>query len=82
MGCNSLDIEAYDATKEAVAADPENGKGSFETVTEWQDEPSAFPAAERRNRCPSACATVVSQGGGCATGVPSDTWLTRSASPR
>jgi uncharacterized OsmC-like protein len=45
MGCNSLDIEAYDATKEAVVADPENGKGSFETVTEWQDGAQAVTRA-------------------------------------
>lgn len=45
MGCASLDIEAYDATKGAVAADPEKGKGSFETVTEWQDGAQAVTRA-------------------------------------
>ncbi len=45
MGCASLNIEAYDATKDAVAADPEVGKGSFETITEWQDGAQAVTRA-------------------------------------
>lgn len=45
MGCASLNIEAYDATKKAVAADPEVGKGNFETVTEWQDGAQAVTRA-------------------------------------
>lgn len=34
--CN-IDLAAYDATREAVAADPETGKGSFTATTEWLD---------------------------------------------
>ena len=33
----TLDIDSYNATREAVSADPEKGKGSFEAVTEWHD---------------------------------------------
>lgn len=33
----NLDLETYNATREAVAEDPEQGKGSFEAVTEWHD---------------------------------------------
>ena len=47
MGCSSLNLEAYDATKEAVAADPEIGKGSFETITEWTDGAQAVTRARR-----------------------------------
>ena len=45
MSCASLNIQAYDATKEAVAADPQTGKGKFETVTEWQDGAQAVTRA-------------------------------------
>ena len=45
MSCASLDIEAYEATKQAVAADPDKGKGAFETVTEWQDGAQAITRA-------------------------------------
>ena len=45
MSCATLDIQAYDATRKAVAADPEKGKGDFETVTEWQDGAQAVTRA-------------------------------------
>jgi uncharacterized OsmC-like protein len=45
MGCASLNIEAYEATKQAVTADPEVGKGQFETVTEWKDGAQAVTRA-------------------------------------
>ncbi|MDX1637530.1 MAG: OsmC family protein [Balneolaceae bacterium] len=35
--CQTLDIETYSKTKEAVADDPEKGKGAFESVTIWKD---------------------------------------------
>jgi len=34
---NSLDLDAYHATREAVGRDPEQGRGAFEAVTEWRD---------------------------------------------
>jgi uncharacterized OsmC-like protein len=33
--CSNLDLATMLKTKEHVAANPEDGKGSFETVTEW-----------------------------------------------
>jgi uncharacterized OsmC-like protein len=35
--CQTLDIETYSKTKEAVSEDPEKGKGKFESVTIWKD---------------------------------------------
>lgn len=45
MSCASLNIQAYDATRETVAADPKKGYGSFETVTEWKDGAQATTRA-------------------------------------
>jgi uncharacterized OsmC-like protein len=35
--CSNLDLETMLKTSEHVAANPDDGKGSFETVTEWRD---------------------------------------------
>src|SRR4051812_45353901 len=35
--CTTLDLGAFDATKAAVEADPEAGKGAFRSVTTWED---------------------------------------------
>lgn len=35
--CTTLDLDAYDATRAAVQADPEAGRGSWKTTTEWID---------------------------------------------
>lgn len=35
--CQTLDIETYSKTKEAVSKDPSKGKGKFETETIWKD---------------------------------------------
>lgn len=35
--CQTLDIETYTKTKEAVSNDPSKGKGKFETETIWKD---------------------------------------------
>lgn len=35
--CTNLDLSAFDATRQAVAADPTVGRGSFSTVTTWDD---------------------------------------------
>lgn len=43
--CTTLDLDAYEATRKAVSADPAKGKGSFETVTEWQDGAQAVTRA-------------------------------------
>ncbi|PKQ11246.1 MAG: hypothetical protein CVT70_15210 [Alphaproteobacteria bacterium HGW-Alphaproteobacteria-1] len=43
--CSTLDLDAYEATREAVSADPDKGRGSFETVTEWQDGAQAVTRA-------------------------------------
>lgn len=32
-----IDLERYNATREAVAHDPDQGRGSFESVTEWRN---------------------------------------------
>jgi uncharacterized OsmC-like protein len=43
--CTSLDIDAFDATREAVSNDPSIGQGSFTTVTTWQDGARAHTTA-------------------------------------
>ena len=35
--CFSLDMDTFDQTKEAIRNDPNLGKGTFATVTEWVD---------------------------------------------
>jgi putative redox protein len=35
--CTTIDLNAYDSTKAAVAADPATGTGSFTTITTWED---------------------------------------------
>ena len=35
--CTTLDLDAFDATRDAVAQDPSVGQGSFTTVTTWED---------------------------------------------
>lgn len=35
--CQTLDIETYTKTKEAVSNDPSKGQGKFETETIWKD---------------------------------------------
>lgn len=35
--CTSLDLESYEATRDAVRDDPANGQGDFRSVTEWVD---------------------------------------------
>lgn len=35
--CTTLDLSAFDATRAAVADDPSIGRGSFSTVTAWED---------------------------------------------
>jgi putative redox protein len=35
--CTTLDIDAFEATRDAVAKDPSVGQGSFTTVTTWED---------------------------------------------
>ena len=35
--CSNLDLDTMLKTKEHVAANPDDGKGAFETVTEWRD---------------------------------------------
>jgi len=43
--CQSLDIASYKSTRDAVAADPDKGRGSFETLTEWRDGAQAVTRA-------------------------------------
>ncbi len=45
MSCSTLDMETFAATKSHVAQNPEDGKGTFETVTEWQDGAKAVTRA-------------------------------------
>lgn len=35
--CTNIDLAAFEATKQAVTADPNVGRGRFETVTTWED---------------------------------------------
>lgn len=35
--CTNLDLAAFEATREAVAKDQQIGRGSFTTVTTWED---------------------------------------------
>ena len=35
--CTTLDLDAFEATRAAVEADPEAGKGAFSSVTTWVD---------------------------------------------
>lgn len=35
--CTTIDLDTFNATRDAVAEDPEAGRGSFATVTEWVD---------------------------------------------
>jgi len=35
--CSNLDVKTMLQTREHVAANPDDGKGAFETVTEWRD---------------------------------------------
>jgi putative redox protein len=35
--CTTLDFDAFETTREAVANDPSVGRGSFSTTTVWQD---------------------------------------------
>lgn len=43
--CQSLDLDSYNATRAAVADDPEKGRGAFETVTTWEDGAKAVTKA-------------------------------------
>lgn len=43
--CTNIDLDAFDATRRAVAGDPEAGRGSFTTVTEWVDGARAHTTA-------------------------------------
>jgi uncharacterized OsmC-like protein len=43
--CTSLDIATYNQTKALVAENPDDGKGAFETVTEWRDGAQAVTRA-------------------------------------
>lgn len=43
--CKSLDIDTYNATRAHVAQNPEDGQGSFETVTHWRDGAQAVTQA-------------------------------------
>src|SRR3954470_5192017 len=43
--CSTLDFDAFEATREAVANDPSTGQGSFTTVTTWQDGAPAHTTA-------------------------------------
>jgi putative redox protein len=35
--CTTLDLDAFEATRDAVAQDPSVGQGAFTTVTTWED---------------------------------------------
>lgn len=43
--CTTLDLAAFEQTREAVAADPQLGRGSFRSVTVWQDGARATTTA-------------------------------------
>lgn len=35
--CQTLNLDTYNSTKEAVKNDPSKGEGKFESITEWKD---------------------------------------------
>lgn len=43
--CTNLDLEAFDATRQAVADDPAAGTGTFTSVTHWEDGARARTSA-------------------------------------
>ena len=43
--CANLDLAAFQATRDAVTADPTIGRGAFTTVTRWQDAARARTTA-------------------------------------
>lgn len=43
--CTTIDLDAFEATRQAVDEDPETGQGSFRTVTEWVDGARAHTTA-------------------------------------
>lgn len=43
--CKSLDMDAYNATRDQVSKNPEAGRGSFETVTHWRGGAQAVTKA-------------------------------------
>lgn len=43
--CSTLDLDAFQQTREAVAQDPEAGRGSWTTVTTWIDGTRAHTTA-------------------------------------
>ena len=43
--CTTLDLDAFEATRDAVAQDHSTGQGSFTTVTTWQDGARAHTTA-------------------------------------
>ena len=43
--CTALDLDAFEATRDAVAGDASVGQGSFTTVTTWEDEARARTTA-------------------------------------
>src|SRR3954465_13525406 len=43
--CTTLDLDAFEATRAAVAEDPAAGQGSFTTVTTWEDGARARTSA-------------------------------------
>ena len=43
--CTTLDFEAFEATREAVARDPSAGRGTWTTTTSWQDGARAHTTA-------------------------------------
>lgn len=43
--CTTLDLDAFEATKQAVAADPAAGRGTFTSTTTWEDGARASTTA-------------------------------------
>jgi putative redox protein len=43
--CTNLDLSAFEQTRQAVAGDPQLGRGSFKTVTSWEDAARARTTA-------------------------------------
>ncbi len=43
--CTNLDLAAFTATRDAVAADPSIGRGAFTTTTHWEDAARARTTA-------------------------------------
>lgn len=61
--CTTLDIATYRETRDQVARNPADGRGNFETVTEWRDGAQAVTRARSFTIGSSPVLTLVDRHG-------------------